>query len=59
MEDGRADVARRLRELLVRLELEPGMYSCGSYCASAGCDAIVRVSRSESAATLRSSGVDR
>ncbi len=37
----------------------PGRYSSGRYRASAGCDTMRRVRRSESAATLRSASVDR
>jgi hypothetical protein len=37
----------------------PGFHSCGLNFASAGCAAMRRVTRSESAATLRSSSVDR
>ena len=37
----------------------PGFHSCGWYFASAGCPTMRRVTRSESAATLRSSGVLR
>ena len=37
----------------------PGRYSSGLYVASAGCATILRATRMESAATRRSSSVER
>ena len=48
----------RLHQFLVAVELRArGFHSCGWYLASAGCATMRRVTRSESAATARSSSV--
>jgi hypothetical protein len=59
MEDRRADRARRFRQFLVGLECRAGQNLLRLVRASAGADTMRRVSRIESAATLRSSSVDR